>query len=391
MALTSTAPVIDEYGISAPTFAEILEYLKDQYRGIYGNDVYLENDSQDGQFLGILARCISDSNAIAIEVYNSFSPANAVGESLSRNVRINGISRAIATNSTATVRLIGQAGTQINNGKVADVYGNQWLLPTTVTIGQTGQLTVTATAAVLGSIIAPANTINKIQTPTRGWQSVNNDSAATPGAPLETDAALRQRQALSVAIPSRSLMDGLIGAIYSLSGVTRCKAYENATATPDGNGIPGYSIAIVVSGGDSTLIAQAIAAKKTQGCGLHGNTTVAINDAQGYPVNIKFWRPVQVDFTVQINLRAKVNYNDATSVRIKNAMADYFSQLDIGDLIAVNKLYVPASLYGDLDSRSYEITSMTVNANGVAVGAEYTLGFNQIAVCLPDNISISVG
>lgn len=390
MAITSTAPVIDQAGIMAPTFAEILEYLKEQYRGIYGNDVYLENDSQDGQFLGLLSRCISDSNAVAIEIYNSFSPANAVGESLSRNVRINGISRAIATKSTATVKLIGQAGTQINNGKIADVYGNQWLLPASVVIGLSGEVTVTAIAAVLGSIIAPANTINKIQTPTRGWQSVNNDTAATPGAALETDAALRQRQALSVAIPSRSLLDGLIGAIYSLSGVTRCKAYENSTGTPDGNGIPGYSIAVVVSGGDVTQVAQTIAAKKTQGCGLHGNTTVAINDVQGYPVNIKFWRPVQVDFSVQISLRAKVSYSFDTGQRIKNALADYFSQLDIGDLISVNKLFVPAGLYGDLDSRSYEIISMTVKANNVAIGSEYTLGFNQIAACIPDSISISV-
>lgn len=390
MAITSTAPVIDQAGIMAPTFAEILEYLKEQYRGIYGNDVYLENDSQDGQFLGLLSRCISDSNAVAIEIYNSFSPANAVGESLSRNVRINGISRAISTNSTATVKLIGQAGTQINNGKIADVYGNQWLLPASVVIGLSGEVVVTATAAILGAVIAPANTINKIQTPTRGWQSVNNDTAATPGAALETDAALRQRQALSVAIPSRSLLDGLIGAIYSLSGVTRCKAYENSTSTPDGNGIPGYSIAVVVSGGDVTQVAQTIAAKKTQGCGLHGNTTVAINDVQSYPVNIKFWRPVQVDFSVQISLRAKVSYSFDTGQRIKNALADYFSQLDIGDLISVNKLFVPAGLYGDLDSRSYEIISMTVKANNVAIGSEYTLGFNQIAACIPDSISISV-
>lgn len=390
MTITSTAPVIDQAGIMAPTFAEILEYLKEQYRGIYGNDVYLENDSQDGQFLGLLSRCISDSNAVAIEIYNSFSPANAVGESLSRNVRINGISRAIATKSTATVKLIGQAGTQINNGKIADVYGNQWLLPASVVIGLSGEVVVTATATILGAVIAPANTINKIQTPTRGWQSVNNDTAATPGAALETDAALRQRQALSVAIPSRSLLDGLIGAIYSLSGVTRCKAYENSTGTPDGNGIPGYSIAVVVSGGDVIQVAQTIAAKKTQGCGLHGNTTVAINDVQGYPVNIKFWRPVQVDFSVQISLRAKVSYSFDTGQRIKNALADYFSQLDIGDLISVNKLFVPAGLYGDLDSRSYEIISMTVKANNVAIGSEYTLGFNQIAACIPDSISISV-
>lgn len=390
MALTSIAPVIDENGISAPIFTDILEFLKDKYYAIYGSDAYLENDSQDGQFLGILARCISDCNSVAIDVYNSFSPATAVGEGLSRNVKINGITRAIATSSTATVKLIGVAGTTITSGKVGDIYNNQWLLPASVTIGQSGEVVVTATAAQLGSVIAPANTINKILTPTRGWQSVNNDTAATPGAPLETDLALRQRQALSVAIPSRSALDGLFGAIYGLMGVTRCKVYENTGTTADANGIPAKSIAVVVSGGSVNDVASLIAAKKAPGCGLHGNTTVSVNDLQGYPVSIKFWRPVQVDFTVQISLRAKANYGADTGVSIKQAISSYFNQLDIGDRIAVNDLMVPAGLYGDLAAKSYQIISLDIKANGQAAGAEYVLAFNQVAACIPDNISISV-
>lgn len=390
MSVTPIAPVIDENGISAPIFTDILEYLKDQYRGIYGGDTYLENDSQDGQFLGIMARCISDSNAVAVEVYNSFSPATAVGEGLSRNVKINGISRAIATSSSATVKLIGQAGTAITGGKVGDIYNNQWLLPASVVIPLSGEVVITVTAATLGAVIAPANTITKILTPTRGWQSVNNDTAATAGAMLETDAALRQRQALSVAVPSRSALDGLFGAIYGLMGVTRCKVYENTARTTDANGLAGNSIAVVVSGGSVTDVATLIAAKKAPGCGLSGNTTVSINDLQGYPVSIKFWRPIQVNFSVQISLRAKVNYSADTGESIKQAITSYFNQLDIGDRIAVNNLMVPAGLYGDLAARSYQIMSLEIMANGTPVGAEYLLAFNEVAFCIPDSISISV-
>lgn len=39
---------IDEAGIHAPDFPTVLNWLKEQYRAIYGQDVYLENDSQDG-------------------------------------------------------------------------------------------------------------------------------------------------------------------------------------------------------------------------------------------------------------------------------------------------------------------------------------------------------
>src|SRR5260363_207233 len=39
---------IDATGIHAPSYADVLNALKAQYRAIYGPDVYLENDSQDG-------------------------------------------------------------------------------------------------------------------------------------------------------------------------------------------------------------------------------------------------------------------------------------------------------------------------------------------------------
>ena len=49
MELTTIAPTIDETGIHAPTFDQILAWLKSQYKSIYGDDVYLDNDSLDRQ------------------------------------------------------------------------------------------------------------------------------------------------------------------------------------------------------------------------------------------------------------------------------------------------------------------------------------------------------
>src|SRR5260363_114935 len=71
---------IDATGIHAPSYADVLNALKAQYRAIYGPDVYLENDSQDGQWLAVLAKCIHDANSAAISVYHAFSPATAQGQ-----------------------------------------------------------------------------------------------------------------------------------------------------------------------------------------------------------------------------------------------------------------------------------------------------------------------
>lgn len=175
----ATAPTIDEYGITAPDYQEVLDYLQTQYRAIFGADVYLSADSQDGQFLAIVAAAINDSNAAAIAIYNAFSPATAQGEGLSSVVKINGISRLVASNSTATVTIGGTVGTTINNGEISDGT-NTWLLPPTVTIPSAGEIAVTATAKDAGAISAQAGTLTQISTPVYWWATVTNATAATP-------------------------------------------------------------------------------------------------------------------------------------------------------------------------------------------------------------------
>jgi len=74
------------------------------------------------------------------------------------------------------------------DGTALDTASNQWMLPSSVVIPSGGEITVTATAQNLGAILALPNTVTSIGTPTRGWQSVTNEAAAAPGAPVESDA-----------------------------------------------------------------------------------------------------------------------------------------------------------------------------------------------------------
>ena len=76
------------------------------------------------QFLGIVAAAINDSNAAAVAVYNSFSPATAQGNGLSSVVKINGITRLVASNSTVDLTVVGIAGTTITNGQASDSSGS---------------------------------------------------------------------------------------------------------------------------------------------------------------------------------------------------------------------------------------------------------------------------
>lgn len=386
-----TAPTVDANGISAPQFADILAYLQAQYRAIFGNDVYLGNDSQDGQFLGIVAAAINDANAATIAVYNSFSPATAQGNGLSSNVKINGISRAIATASTVNVTLVGVAGTTITNGVVQDVNNVNWLLPASVVIPSGGSITVTATCQVLGAVSAAIGTVTKIQTPVYGWQTVTNASAASVGAPVETDAALRVRQGYSVALPSQTVLAGILGAVEAVAGVTEAVAYENDTNSTDSNGLPPHSISLVVSGGAAIDIATAISNKKTPGAYTYGTTSQVVTDSIGVAHTIRYYVPTNVAIAVGITVKALTGYTSAIGVQIQNAIAAYINALPIGQSVFLTRLYLPAQLNGGAGSSTYEVTVLQISAKPAPVGnSDVAIAFNQVATCAVADIALTV-
>ena len=375
---------VDATGFHYPDYPTVLQYLTDEYKAIYGADTYLEPDSQDGQWLAILALAIFDTMQVAAAVYSSFSPLTAQADALSRNVKINGIRRRAATYSTADLTIVGQAGTIILDVQAEDTLSQKWSLPASVTIPPGGSIVVTATAVDIGAITAQPNTINKIATPTLGWQTVNNAAAATVGNPVETDAELRRRQTFSTALPSLSVIDGTIGAVASIAGVTRFRGYENDSDVTDANGIPAHSIAIVAEGGDQQAIGEAIANKKTPGTGTYGSTTVTTYDQYGLPNLINFFRPTPATIRVEVTIQALTGYTTGFAGLIAAAVAASIQALEIGDDVLITKLYVPANLPGQAAGATLDITQLRIKKNAGAFGtSNLTLTFNEVAECDP--------
>lgn len=380
-------------GISAPDYQTILSTITEYFQQIYGTDAYLEPDSKDGQMVALVALAVHDANNTAIQVYSSFSPSSGMTDALTRNVKINGIARKAATNSTVDVTLTGTAGTTITNGAVRDANGIIWNLPATVTIDTSGAVTVTATCANSGAIAAVAGSITKINTPTRGWTAVSNANAATVGTAAETDAQLRIRQAQSVAIPSLTPFDAVDGAIANVTGVTRHKLYENDTGSVDSNGIPAHSIAAIVDGGDVTAIAQTIRGKKGQGVSTYGSTTVTVPDKYDNPHAISFSRPTNVPIYIAITLKVFTGYTTQIGEQIKQAIVDYINSLTIGDDVLLSRLYSPANLgvVSGGNSKYYDINALTIGrAAGSLAAANIVIAFNESASCSKSNIALTV-
>lgn len=385
--------VVSSTGISIPDLNTIRAYLVAKYQAIYGPDVYLDADSPDGQWIDIFATAIHDANAMGGSVYNAFSPSTAQGAGLSSVVKINGIARNVASRSTCDVLIGGTAGTVISGGIVSDTNSVQWSLPATVTIPVEGQITVTATCQVDGAIAAGVGTLTTIATPTRGWATVTNLSVATEGAPVETDAELRIRQRTSTALPSRSIGDGLVGAVLALTGVARAKLYDNDTDLTDANGIPPHTITLVVDGGDATTIAQTILTRKGPGCGTYGTTTETVNDAYGMPRIIKFSRPGAVPINVSVSIKALSGYTSAIGASLISQIVDYINGLDIGEDVYPGRLYVPANL-GSATSAStetYNILSILISRDSDPVsGANVTINYDEAATCNASLVTLSV-
>lgn len=383
---------VTENGIQAPSYAEILEYFQSQARNIFGQDVNVDADTQDGQLIAIFALALSDVNAQAIATYNQFNPNTAVGVGLDSAVKTNGITRHTATNSTVDLVLIGQAGTVITNGVATDDNENRWLLPDQVIIPVNGEITVTASAEEVGAIEASPNTITQIGTPTLGWQSVNNPTQATVGVAVETDAELRQRQSRSTELPSVSLWEGIIGSLLNLPGVIRVSGVKNDEDDPSPEGVPGHTIAMIVDGGEVDEIGETIFLKKGEGVGTYGSVQTTYIDTYGFPNVIKFSRPTIVNAYVTLTITPSTTYISSVADEIKQRIADYINGLSIGE--SVNIARVLSSAVKDcttgVDDR-FDVTAITMGeASGSQTAASIPIEWNEAAYCDVDNITVTL-
>lgn len=383
---------VTENGIQAPSYAEILEYFQSKVREIFGQDVDIDADTQDGQLISIFALALSDVNSQAIAIYNQFNPNTAVGVGLDSAVKTNGLTRHTATNSTVDLVLIGQAGTVITNGVATDDNENRWLLPEQVIIPVSGEITVTATAEEVGAIEASPNTINRIGTPTLGWQSVNNPTQATVGVAVETDAELRERQSISTELPSVSLWEGIIGSLLNLSGVIRVSGIKNDEDEPSPEGIPGHTIAMIVDGGDIGEIGETIFLKKGEGVGTYGSVQTTYVDTYGFPNVIKFSRPTIVNAYVTLTITPSSSYISSVADEIKQRIADYINSLAIGE--SVNIARVLSSAVKDcatgVDDR-FDVTAIVMGeASGSQAVASIPIEWNEAATCDVENITVAL-
>lgn len=391
------APYIDDAGLHIPTYQDIKDDLVTEAKKIFGEDIYLENDSMDYEYISAIALKMYDTLNSIVYAYNSRSPVTAIGSGLDTVVKINGLKRKAASYSTCVVTLTGIPQTVIKSGVVQDISGNNWNLPSNITIPEEGEIEVSAICTVLGSISALVGDINKIATPQLGWISVTNKVNAVLGQPVETDAQLRARQAVSTALPSQTLLEGTIAGIVSVEGVTRQRVYENDTndnseTEENPYGLPAHSITAVVEGGLDEDIAEQIYIRKGVGCYTNGTTEVQVTNKYDITTPIRFYRPLYVDVDVTVNIKKYIGYTDNVVDNIKNNILNYLNQLNIGDNLPTSLLWNSAlTANPDLTSPIFSIISLTAGKHSSSQGtSDIEINFNEVIQGNIDNITVNV-
>ena len=385
---------IDSTGYNYEDFPGFSAFFTEGYQAIYGADVYLGSDSQDGQWIGVQAQAAYDTAALGAAIYNSFAPTTAQGTGLSRLVKINGLQRLVPSNSTVDLVIVGTAFTTLTNALAVDVLGQQWAIPSPTTIPFSGTITVTATAVLPGALNALANTVDMIFTPTQGWQTVNNPSAATPGAPVESDAALRARQAVSTELPALTELESTVAAIAQVPGVTAVQPYENYTNITNADGLPRTAFRWWWRVERILRLLRPFYLRKRLALILMDQLRFRFIDSNGVPITINFYRPTPAVITVQITLTPLLPWISSNETIIANAVSTFINtDIPIGGLaldelgtmgVSFTQLFGVAYVPGTSAQGSFIIESIELKKNaGSYAAADVDLLFNKQAVCNP--------
>jgi uncharacterized phage protein gp47/JayE len=389
---------IDSNGLSIQSVSDIINEILNgtstfpgMYQ-IYGANINVASNSPDGQMVNIIAQAKLDVLEFLQAIYNSFDPDKATGVSLNARCAINGVVRNPGTLTQQQVQVTTSQALTLPGldlfptapFTVSDGNGNQYALAVTYVFSGPLTQSLLFQAVLLGPISSLPLTITTIVTTTLGVTSVTNSAGPTTlGLTEETDYALRIRRQISVSLPSKGFLQGLLGALLNTLNVTQAAVYENNTNSTDGNGIPGHSIWCIVAGGANTDVANAIYVKRNAGCGMKGSVSVNVTQVDGSIFVVQFDRPTAQTLYISFNV-ASLGSGSVDPVFLRNQiLAQLFytinQQADITTIVALVRSIVPNAVVSAEGVSPDNITYSSL-ISPTAINNQFTLSAASIYI-----------
>jgi len=376
-------------GVITVDTVDIKAEFEEAYKGALGADLNLEASTPQGQMI------ISDTASYVamqseiVNIANNYSVFYASGHALDVAGSRYGYYRKHGTATIVVVTVTGASGTTIPAGSTVSDGTNQYLTQDIVTLGESGNTTVQVRCTVPGNIACPAGTLNIIETPIAGWDSVTNAYDGTPGYDSESDNAFRERiTANMLQKRARSALGAIVDNIAAINDVVSVVGRENfadTTKTIDGIEMLPHSIYLAILGGDGSAIAKTIATQKTLGAATNGNTVVSYLDNDiGYTYQYKVQRPQQVQLNILVTYSDTLYTPVDVQARIKAMILEYVANnpFKIGQTITGADLSKALQSYDLIDLLSVEVAIASTMYR-----AYVRTAINQVAGLSADNIS----
>lgn len=384
--------IIDANGFKAESFTEILTRLSNGLKNIYGQDINLDQDSPDGQQLGIQANIISDFQDLALYIYNSMDPDLADGANFDKLLKLLARTRLPSSRSTVDIEMVLNKTVSIPASyTIKDLNNQNWIIGTAQTL-DAGTHLVSFYSEDWGNITAEPNTINEQVTILTEVVSINNPENAISGRDEESIVQVRERRNKILEINASSTIGSIIGKILDLNGVIDAVPYENMTKIYDPvRDIQPNSYWIVVKGGDIAQISEIIAKDKTGGTGLKGKVeTVYIENkprkdgsVREIYHDVKFDRPTEVSIHIKFKVSRKISTQSIDIEHIKDTLAN--KEFYIAQNITVTELY--STIYSA--ATNYIATDLEVSKDGVTWSSVLLeAGYDEEFIIEKSNIEI---
>ena len=243
---------------------------------------------------------------------------------------------------------------------------------------------VYATSVTYNSKESTANQVTSIKTSTSGWISVTNPFTIFASEPVESDEDYRYRAKLTRTVNGNSKYNSIIMALKSVRGVTYENVQVNTSQNTSGSGITNNGLSITVMGGNEDDIALAIFNSVSEGIGMVGDIEKQVLDINAVPHTVKFSRPVQKALEISMSLVVYPDFPANGKSLIKQALVDYFNNLNVGEDIYYSRLYEPIN-----SIRGFSVRNLKIGVLGGTLGIDdIVLNHNELATINAENISI---
>jgi hypothetical protein len=365
---------------------------------IFGEDAVFESDSPDGQLVGIFAQAIRDLEELALQIYSSFDPDQAVGISLDNRVLYNGLRRKGGTYTIIPVTVVcGNIPTKIYGldevpigderlFTVMDNIGNEFYLISSRSLDANESISLSFRAKELGTVNVSPNSITRQRNINMNIKSVSNPNKAfIIGEDQETDEELRIRRSKAVGYGLMGSVEVLQNALRQLENVTDVAVFENNTDEDDtsdvaGGYFPAHFIWIIVEGGDPEKIAATIFLRLNLACGMkyiseiNGGYSIPVETVEGNVEYINFCAPLYEPLLLKItatpkNSRAYLNPIAFKENLVKNTSFSIYSPASTTELDCTAKV-----IQGDY---SYYDINVARKADALGVTTTSTIDYTQ--------------